>query len=231
MSENLAEQAAGIGALADAVRRDLYEYVVAQVQPVGREEAATAVDVPLHMAKFHLDRLVQEGLLETEFRRLSGRSGPGAGRPAKLYKRSSREWSVSLPARNYGLMAHILVAGVEQAAAQGQPIDESLRRAAAEEGTRAAESVPADERATSPRDIAALSNALARYGYEPRTGADEELLLVNCPFEALARSHTTLVCGLNLSFVEALTEGLGCSEVDARLEPHDAYCCVRGRTR
>src|SRR5262245_38638769 len=97
--DDLAEQAAGIGALADAVRRALYEYVVAQPDPVGREQAADAAGVALHTAKFHLDRLVDEGLLDVEFRRLGGRSGPGAGRPAKLYRRSARQWAVSLPSR------------------------------------------------------------------------------------------------------------------------------------
>src|SRR6185437_17211 len=92
-----AAQAAGIGALADPVRRALYEYVAAQPDAVGREAAAAAVRVPVHTAKFHLDRLCDEGLLQTEFRRLSGRTGPGAGRPAKLYRRASRQFAISLP--------------------------------------------------------------------------------------------------------------------------------------
>ena len=96
---DIESQAAGIGSLAEPIRRALYEYVVAQARPVGREEAAAAVDLPAHKANFHLDKLVDEGLLEAEFRRLSGKTGPGAGRPAKLYRRSAREWSVSLPPR------------------------------------------------------------------------------------------------------------------------------------
>ena len=100
---DLADQATGIAALAEPVRRELYEYVVAQQDAVGREEAAAGVGVAVHTAKFHLERLVQDGLLDVEFRRLTGRSGPGAGRPAKLYRRSDTEWSVSLPARRYDL--------------------------------------------------------------------------------------------------------------------------------
>ena len=60
-------------ALAEPVRRDLYLYVVGQPEPVSRDQAAAGVGVPRHTAKFHLDRLVEEGLLDTEFRRLSGR--------------------------------------------------------------------------------------------------------------------------------------------------------------
>lgn len=73
---DLATQAAGIGALADPIRRLLYEYVVAQPEPVGREQAAAALGLAPHNVNFHLDRLVDEGLLEVEYRRLSGRTGP-----------------------------------------------------------------------------------------------------------------------------------------------------------
>ncbi|HEX7744207.1 MAG TPA: helix-turn-helix domain-containing protein, partial [Micromonosporaceae bacterium] len=97
MSDELAEQVAGVGALMEPARRALYLYVAAQPDAVSREQAANAVDLPLHSVKFHLDRLLEEGLLEVEFRRVSGRTGPGAGRPSKLYRRSSRQLLVSLP--------------------------------------------------------------------------------------------------------------------------------------
>src|SRR6187551_2084694 len=99
----LRRQASGIGALADDTRRALYAYVAAQHEPVGREQAASALHLALHTASFHLDRLVAEGLLDVEYRRLSGRTGPGAGRPSKLYRRTDREVSVSLPERRYEL--------------------------------------------------------------------------------------------------------------------------------
>src|SRR3954449_7003574 len=112
---DLSEQAAGIGALADDTRRTLYEYVASQPQPVGREQAATSLGLALHNVSFHLDRLVSEGLLEVEFRRLSGRSGPGAGRPSKLYRRAAREFAVSLPPRRYDLVGDILAGAVARA--------------------------------------------------------------------------------------------------------------------
>jgi DNA-binding transcriptional ArsR family regulator len=111
----IADDAARIGALADDTRRSLYEYVVTQREPVGREQAAGAVGVPLHTASFHLDKLVDAGLLETEFRRLTGRRGPGAGRPSKLYLRADREVAVSLPARRYDLAGDILAAAITRA--------------------------------------------------------------------------------------------------------------------
>ena len=218
----LEAQAAGIGSLAEPVRRALYEYVVAQPQPVGREEAAAAVDVPGHKANFHLDRLVDEGLLEVEFRRLTGRTGPGAGRPAKLYRRSDREWAVSLPPRRYDLVGHILAAGVERAGRERVDLDDALRDAAVAEGETlgaAARSVPGSP---------SLAEVLAAQGYQPRTD-DDTIVLANCPFDSLAKEHTSLVCGLNCSFVQGVADGLGRDDVEARLEPRPGLCCVTVR--
>lgn len=223
-TDHLAGQAARIGALAEPLRRALYLYVAAQPDAVGREEAARAVDVPVHTAKFHLDRLVEEDLLEVEYRRLSGRSGPGAGRPAKLYRRSGIEVAVSLPERRYDLVGHILASAFERAG-HGIPHASALVDAATEEGRRlgsTAEPIPGDE-------LERLGEALATQGYEPRT-EDGTLLLANCPFDALAREHTALVCGLNKSFVQGVADGLGCTGVEASLEPEPGHCCVKGRT-
>src|SRR3954467_10282458 len=134
VGESWSEQVAGIGALAEPARQALYRYVVAQPEAVGRGEAARATGVALHSAKFHLDRLVEEGLLEVEFRRLTGRQGPGAGRPAKLYRRADREMSVSLPARQYDLAAGLLAAAVNDATQTGVPVGDALTRVATKRG-------------------------------------------------------------------------------------------------
>src|SRR5437868_8151395 len=117
-------------ALADPVRRELYRWVVAQAEPVSRDQAASGAGVPRHTAKFHLDRLVDQGLLETEFRRLTGRAGPGAGRPAKLYRRAARELAVSLPPRHYDTAADLLASAVTEATATQMPAAVVLGRLA-----------------------------------------------------------------------------------------------------
>jgi predicted ArsR family transcriptional regulator len=217
----LEEQAAGIGTLADPIRRALYEYVIAQPASVGREEAAASVEIPGHKANFHLDRLVDEGLLAVEFRRLTGKTGPGAGRPAKLYRRSDREWSVSLPARRYDLVGHILASGVERAQRERVAVADALHATALDEG------VAVGEAGRSDAGTATLPDVLARQGYEPRT-EDDVLILANCPFDSLAREHTALVCGLNQSFVQGVAVGLG-DDVEACLEPERGHCCVKVR--
>ena len=119
-----------IGALADGVRRALYDIVVDADHPVGRDEAAEAVGVARQMAAYHLDRLAEEGLLDVSYERLSGRTGPGAGRPAKLYQRSDAEHDVTLPPRRYLLAARILLEAVagEGGGERGRGDDEELDR-------------------------------------------------------------------------------------------------------
>ncbi|GAA1016132.1 ArsR family transcriptional regulator [Acrocarpospora pleiomorpha] len=220
----LGSQAAGIGALADDTRRALYEYVVAQPGPVGREQAAAALGMAQHNVNFHLDRLVSEGLLGVEYRRLSGKSGPGAGRPSKLYRRGTREFVVSLPPRRYDLVGDILAAAVTRVA-EGVPLPQALHEVAREEGRAvggAADGVPAHE------PLAAVAQVLGGQGYEPHLEAGV-VVLNNCPFDSLARKHTTLVCGLNRDFVQGVAEGLGCGTVSACLDPEPGRCCVKAR--
>lgn len=218
----LGRRAAGIGALADDTRRALYEYVVGQREPVSRERAATAVDLPLHRASFHLDRLVAEGLLEVEYRRLSGRTGPGAGRPSKLYRRAAAEIAVSLPERRYDLVGDILAAAVTRATG-GAALERALDECAREEGLAVG-----TEGAEVGDSLEALAEVLAGQGYEPRLD-EEQVVLGNCPFDALARRHTELVCGLNRSFVQGVADGLRCGAT-ARLDPAPDRCCVTARS-
>ena len=217
-------QAGSIGALADDNRRALYEYVVGEPEPVGREQAATAVDLPLHTASFHLDRLVAEGLLEVEFRRLTGRSGPGAGRPSKLYRRADRAFAVSLPPRRYDLVGDILAEAVSRAAG-GASLDGSLTASAREEGVALGRAVAgmSDE-----PTLRAVAEVLAGQGYQPRED-DDVVTLRNCPFDELARKHTELVCGLNQTFVQGVVEGLERADATACLEPEAGWCCVKVR--
>jgi predicted ArsR family transcriptional regulator len=228
-SSDLATRAARVGALADPTRRALYEYVVGRSDAVGREEAATALDVPLHSVKFHLDRLVEAGLLETEFRRLGDRSGPGAGRPSKLYRRSGQQVTVSLPDRRYDLVGHILARGVERAGG-GVPLATALDEAAAESGRGggpAGAHAAVGRRLAARGDLATFARLLAALGFEPRIEG-ETVLLANCPFDALARTHTALVCGLNRAFVQGVADGVGCGAT-ACLEPEPGLCCVKAR--
>lgn len=212
------EQAAGIGALADGVRRRLYDYVCAQDEPVGRDQAAQALGLPRHQAKFHLDRLEETGLLSSEYLRLSGRTGPGAGRPAKVYRRAAEEIAVSLPPREYLLAGDLMARAISRSTATGGPVAEALTEVARDHGRQMA-----DEASGSGTPIETAERVLARHGYEPRA-ADGCLSMANCPFHMLMTEHTALVCGLNLDLLEGFCEGVG--GLGARLEPEPGRCCV-----
>jgi len=219
-ADDLAEDAARIAALADPVRRRLYLFVSRQADAVSREQAAAAAAVPTHTAKFHLERLADEGLLDVEFRRLTGRVGPGAGRPAKLYRRSGREIAVSLPERHYDLVGRILAEAVEQAI--GTTVDVGVAAAAVARREGRAAGARGSRRGG---ELVRTAATLDRVGYEPRV-EDSRIVLENCPFDRLAQDHTALVCGLNLEYVEGLIEGLDCQRLTAALEPSPARCCV-----
>lgn len=217
------DHVAGIGALADDTRRALYLYVCAQPDPVGRDQAAAALQLPRHQAKFHLDRLEEAGLLDVEYARLTGRTGPGAGRPAKLYRRASERVAVSLPDRRYELAADLMARAISDSADTGTPVGDALTNAAREHGRHLAGSVTAGADPDRALDLA--TDALARHGYEPRRH-DHTVVLANCPFHPLAQTHTALVCGMNHALLSALADELAPGTLEARLEPADGRCCV-----
>jgi predicted ArsR family transcriptional regulator len=225
--DDVDSQIEGIAALGEPVRRALYRYVAAQRGPVSRADAADGVGVPLHVAKFHLDRLEEDGLLDVEFSRPPGRTGPGAGRPTKRYRRSSRELSVSLPERRYDLAGRLMATAITTAQHDGIPVADALRDAASALGRslgeearrRAGTGTGEQELLTTAREV------LAEYGYEPQSEGGE-MTLANCPFDALSRDYTELVCGMNLDLLRGLVAGLGASGLKARLDPGPGRCCV-----
>lgn len=218
---------AAIALLDEPRRRALYEYVTSRREPVGRDEAARALGMGRELAAFHLDRLAAAGLLEVEFRRLSGRSGPGAGRPAKLYRRSANEARASFPSRDYARLAELLARAVEvdpDHAAQSAA-DEAARARGLEEGTQARTKAGARAGARGLR--AGLIELLGEVGYEPTAVTDSaKIRLQNCPYHALVANHRELTCGMNLAWANGVLEGLGDAGLEANLAPEPGYCCV-----
>jgi predicted ArsR family transcriptional regulator len=204
-----------IAALDEPTRRRLYDHVVRQPSPVSRDEAAAALGLARQTAAFHLDRLADESLLDVIYERRSGRSGPGAGRPAKLYRRSAKQVAVNLPDRRYELAGRLLAQAVEESDATGEPVRKVLHRKAEELGTQLGE-----------QNRANVFDLLERYGFEPRHENDA-IVLANCPFHALAREHTQTVCGMNLHLLRGVLSGLDAAGLEACLAPSPGRCCVR----
>jgi predicted ArsR family transcriptional regulator len=198
-----------IGSLSDPTRRRLYVFVSRSTSPVSRDEAADELGIPRQTAAYHLDRLASEGLVEIEFSRRSGRSGPGAGRPAKLYRKSHRDHEVSLPPRRYGLAARILLAAVSSGSVRRRDLVQAARRVGVEMGENG------------------LDHALEETGYDPVL-EEGEVRFRNCPFHALKEEDQRTVCNLNLGLVGGILEGAQ-DDRTAFLEPSEGYCCVRIR--
>ena len=235
MNPDQADAIGEIAILAEPVRRALYAYVSDQPDAVGRDAAAAALGIGRPLAAFHLDRLVEAGLLDVSFRRLSGRSGPGAGRPAKLYRRSGRDVSVSVPARRYELAASLFA----EAIASGGPGDGATTNALAAAARRYGESLGEEaRRRAGPRParaalLAAALEVLAEAGFEPiaSAAAGDLVALRNCPFDAIARTQQAVVCGMNLSLMDGVIAGLRARGIAAELDPQPGMCCVVWRRR
>jgi len=227
---DLEQRISGIAALDQPVRRGLYRVLSERPEWVTRDEASERLGVPRSVAAFHLDKLAEAGLVDVRFERTSGRTGPGAGRPSKLYRRAEQEITASLPERRYDLAGSLLATAVAEATRTGEPIDQCLSAAA-----RTAGRILGEEARTAVGETSgagdrrqAVTDVLARHGYEPQLGAGGEIVLANCPFHRLAEEHRTLVCGMNLDFLGGLLDGMGPTDrLDARLAPEPGYCCVR----
>lgn len=213
MRDQEPDDAVSLSALADPVRRQLYEYVASQDHPVRRDDAADAAGVSRTLAAYHLDRLVDTGLLATSYARREGRTGPGAGRPAKLYQRVQDEVSLTLPPRTYRLLARLLADAVADDESGGSRT--ALMAVAEDEGRQAGQEGAGD-----------LLQTVRRRGYEPAVTHDGDIDLRNCPFHQLAQRHLELVCGLNYALLRGLLAGCGQDPDRAELVPRPGRCCV-----
>jgi predicted ArsR family transcriptional regulator len=213
--------------LDDPVRRRLYDYVSAADEAVGRDEAAAAAGIGRPLAAYHLDRLVSLGLLTADYKRPAGRSGPGAGRPAKRYSRSGSEFSVSVPPREYELAARLLAEAVESDPSGSARA--ALGRAAHGFGVQMGRT--ACKKRVRPGTAPEIMTAvLAEHGFEPFSRDDRTVGLRNCPFHALAARHTKVVCGMNLALLEGIAAGIGAQDLQPVLDPGQGRCCVAIRT-
>jgi predicted ArsR family transcriptional regulator len=219
------EQVSGIAALKDPGRRALYQYVVERAEPVGRDEAARELGMSRALAAFHLDKLVEQDLLESTFRRLSGRTGPGAGRPSKLYQRSHKEHAVSLPPRGYELAARLFARALDGNPEAQPQVDE----VAEEFGRELAAAVAADR--SGKTGAGSIEAILRRFGYEPFRDTDGTIRLRNCPFHALVFEHRELVCTMNLSLLRGVVDQTASAGIEAVLDPRPDTCCVAFRFR
>ena len=214
-----------VSLLAEPVRGALYEWVVSAGRPVSRQEAAAALGITRALAAFHLDRLAAANLLVVEFRRLSDRTGPGAGRTSKLYRPGTRHVEVSLPGRRYDVAAELFARAIEQSEVKVPPDSLKVAAHAMGEAIGSAAGPGAGRRPNQRRLHEVLLATLAERDYQPHVRSGE-VRLENCPYKRLVEEHRPLVCGMNLALIEGLISGLGARRTAARTDPLPEQCCV-----
>jgi predicted ArsR family transcriptional regulator len=234
LSQNEADLAS-LSCLDDRVRGRLYAFVSGRTEPVGRDEAAASIGIGRALAVYHLDKLVESGLLTASYRRPPGRSGPGAGRPAKVYSRSGGEFMVTVPPREYELAARLLVQAVavdcsgrtrtalHDAARQlGAGLGKRHRADGAQGGVQGGVEGGVQGNGMRP----ALENALSEHGFEPWHDDAGNVRMRNCPFRHLAELQPEVVCHMNLALIRGLVAGLGAAGLNPVLDPEPEHCCV-----
>lgn len=210
-----ADRIAAVASLTDARRLQLFELVASSPRPLGRDDVAEAAGLARSTVSFHLERLVQDGLLAVEFHKPAGRAGPGSGRPAKMYRPVGNEIGASVPDRNYDLAAELMAAAIEASQADGGPVDQALRAAAFRKGRELAEAA------------GDLEEFLTESGYQPVHDGEGGYLLPNCPFHRLSRAHAAVVCDMNGAFLRGAAVGCGSPEERVAPAAGAGQCCAR----
>jgi len=227
-SKDLARQLESLAALDEPVRRRLYLYVARHGVEVGRDEAAKAAGVTRALAAFHLDKLVEVGLLRARYESPADQPR-GRGRTPKVYQPSGEVLTLTVPERRYELVAEILADAVaEEPSRAAEAAHERATRRGLEFGRQLAPHVPPG--ADAAVQLAAVGLALDDLGFEPRPHTGPGLILANCPFHQLAQRQRGLICGLNHSFLAGFLNGLGAGCLTAQLAPLPEACCVEVST-
>ncbi|MFC4907023.1 helix-turn-helix transcriptional regulator [Actinomadura gamaensis] len=217
---------AAVAALSDELRRSLYDYVRRAGRAVTRDEAAQSAGISRKLAAFHLDKLVDAGLLSTRYAHPAGLRR--VGRTPKVYEPSALDVQVAIPGREHGLLAELLVDAV-LSEGPDETAEQAARRLAAERGRelgRAERGAPRGGRLGPERALTCAQHALERHGFEPFRDRPTRVRLRNCPFHPLAARAPELVCGINHAFLSGLLAGLDAPAVRATLAPAPGRCCV-----
>jgi predicted ArsR family transcriptional regulator len=210
-----ANRMAALASLSDEKRRQLFELVASSPDAVGRDDVARATGFPRSTVSFHLDRLVQDGLLAVEFHKPPGKTGPGSGRPAKMYRPVAGEVAASVPERNYDLAGELMAAAIERASAVGEPVADSLPAESYRQGGAMAEAAES------------MEDFLVQAGYRPQPDGAGGFLLPNCPFHRLSDKHPGVVCTMNGAFLKGAATRIDASGDRVAAADVPGHCCAR----
>jgi len=214
-------------ALDDPTRRAMYDFIRSARRPITREEAAAQVGISRKLAAFHLDKMVDLGLLVSR-PGVSGGEARKIGRAPKVYEPAEAMIKVVIPAREPDVLARILLDTVADGLAGERPVDTAIRvgRDHGREAGHAEHQRQRPGRLGAERATALARTIMRRCGYEPSLDPDGVLRLNNCPFHPLAEHNRDLVCSINLAYLSGMLDGLGATALAATLAPRPGFCCV-----
>lgn len=215
-----------VAALSDELRRQMYGFIRRARRPVSREEAAENVGISRKLAAFHLDKLVEVGLLRAHYEPADGIRK--VGRAPKLYEPTDAGVQISIPSREHELLADILVDALltEDGGKTGHDAALHVARLRGVELGAAEFERARPGRLGAERALTLATAALSRYGFEPERATPTLLRLRNCPFHPLAGKAPQLICGINHAFLTGFLEALQASTVAAVLAPRVGECCI-----
>jgi predicted ArsR family transcriptional regulator len=214
-----------VAALDDELRRGMYLFIRQSGRPVTRDEAAASVGISRKLAAFHLDKLVDAGVLRSRFESVGGVSK--VGRRPRVYEPADDDISISIPARQYDMLAEILLHAVLTEGA-GERASEAAIRVARQRGERLgalARTELRPGRLGAERALTLAAGVLSQHGFEPVRASPADLTLRTCPFHRLAAQAPAMVCGINLAFLAGLVTGLR-APLQAVPQPRPGQCCV-----
>lgn len=209
------QRLSAVASLGDPVRKDLFDFVRGVGHALSRDDCAEALGLPKSTVRVHLDKLVEEQLLEVEYRKLGDRTGPGSGRPSKLYAVAQTEISASVPPRHYDLAAALLAAAVQRSIDTDQNVSDALAAVAFEEGRRLG------------METGDIHDLLRSTGYSPEPDGEGGTIMANCPFHRLSLDHSGVVCSLNGSLLAGALDGCADTSHDLAPDAEISHCCAR----
>ncbi|MGH3766170.1 MAG: helix-turn-helix transcriptional regulator [Pseudonocardiaceae bacterium] len=219
-----------LAALSDPFRRRLYRFIRRSRRPVNREQAAASVGISRKLAAFHLDKLVDVGLLSATHEPVG--QVRKVGRTPKVYQPTQAVVRISIPEHQHDLLAEVLLnAVIDQRA--GESVQQAALRLAAQHGEhlgRAERTRARPGRLGAERALTLAQDVLTRHGFEPSRDDLTTMRLSNCPFHPLTAKAPELVCAINHAFLTGFLHGLQATTVHAVLAPHPPECCVQLRT-
>jgi predicted ArsR family transcriptional regulator len=209
-----------LAAVGDPDLRDALLFARSHARPVTADELAEARNLHRNVARSRLERLADAGLLSADYERRTGRTGPGAGRPAKTYSVVPQVTSIAFQDQNESLAGLL----VDALAARGGA--EPLREVGVEFGRELARSARLRPAKTTKTGFERVCAAVRRLGYQASLESVDDAGAViatpTCPLRPLVRARQEAVAidrGMWAGLANCALDGVEVGEV--RCETRD----------